>query len=74
MQKAVEKFAPTTSPPTHSNPATVVDLSTAQNEVLRPELLEFFKSTIEDKATSNVRLMPNSLLSNARCLTKTCAC
>lgn len=58
MQKAVEKFAPTTPPPTHSNPATVVDLSTAQNEVLRPELLEFFKSTIEDKATSNVFALP----------------
>ncbi|KAH7396693.1 pyridoxal phosphate-dependent transferase [Phaeosphaeria sp. MPI-PUGE-AT-0046c] len=53
MQSAVEEFAPTT-PPTHSNTANVIDLSTAQNEVLRPELVEFFKSTVEDKATGNV--------------------
>jgi len=42
------------APPKHYNPTTAVDLSTAQNEVLRPELLEFFKSTVEDKVTSQV--------------------
>ena len=43
------------APPAQYNPSNANDLSIAQNEVLRPELLEFFKSTIEDKATSKVR-------------------
>lgn len=44
------------APPKQFDPTTAVDLSTAQNEVLRPELLEFFKSTVEDKVTSEVCL------------------
>jgi hypothetical protein len=35
--------------------AETIDLSDAQNEVLRPELLEFFKTTVEDKLTEKVR-------------------
>ena len=42
------------APPGQYDPTTAVDLSTAQNEVLRPELLEFFKRTVEDKVTSEV--------------------
>jgi len=33
----------------------LINLSNAQNEVLRPELVEFFKTTVEDKLTGKVR-------------------
>ncbi|OAL53974.1 PLP-dependent transferase [Pyrenochaeta sp. DS3sAY3a] len=36
------------SPSEQRNAVTAIDLSSAENEVLRPELLEFFKSTVED--------------------------
>lgn len=32
-----------------------IDLSTAQSEIIRPELLEFFKTLVEDKMTDKVR-------------------
>jgi hypothetical protein len=57
MERTLEEFLPTTAaaaPPRQYNATTAVDLSRAQNEVLRPELLEFFKSTVDDKATSQV--------------------
>jgi hypothetical protein len=38
-----------------SEPGESIDLSNAQNEVLRPELVEFFKTTVEDKLTGKVR-------------------
>jgi hypothetical protein len=38
-----------------SKPDESIDLSNAQNEVLRPELVEFFKTTVEDKLISKVR-------------------
>jgi hypothetical protein len=50
MQRTLE-----THPHGATPPKTIVDLSSAQNEVLRPELLEFFKSTIEDQVASSVR-------------------
>lgn len=31
-----------------------INLSSGQNEVLRPELVEFLKTTVEDKLTENV--------------------
>jgi hypothetical protein len=57
MERALEEWLPATAsatPPKHYDATTAVDLSSAQNEVLRPELLEFFKSTVEDKTTSQV--------------------
>jgi hypothetical protein len=57
MERTLGEFLPTraaAAPPRHYNPTTAVDLSSAQNEVLRPELLEFFKSIVDDKATSQV--------------------
>ena len=36
--------------------STTIDLSTAQNQVIRPELLEFFKSVVEDKITEQVSM------------------
>ena len=42
------------APPKIHDPTAYVDLSDAQNEVLRPELLEFFKTTIEAKLTKKV--------------------
>lgn len=42
------------APPKNYDPATAVDLSSAQNDVLRPELLEFFKTTVEDELTEEV--------------------
>ncbi|KAF2258874.1 PLP-dependent transferase [Lojkania enalia] len=41
------------SPPKNYNPAAAIDLSSAQNEVIRKELLEFFKTTVEDKLTTD---------------------
>jgi hypothetical protein len=48
---------PTSAPPQQSfDPfSTTIDLSRAVNEVIHPELLELFKSTVEDKITSEVR-------------------
>jgi hypothetical protein len=57
MDRTLEEFLPTiaaAAPPRDYDPSTAVDLSSAQNEVLRPELLEFFKSTVEDKVTDKV--------------------
>jgi len=57
MNETLAALLPAATPPSHqynSNATAVVDLSTAQNEVIRPELLEFFKSTVEDKVTSAV--------------------
>lgn len=58
MQRAVEEFAPRASKHSIREREDTIDLSTAQNETLRPELVEFFKSTIEDKAGGNVCLYP----------------
>ncbi|CAO2655780.1 Nn.00g045830.m01.CDS01 [Neocucurbitaria sp. VM-36] len=41
-----------TAPPKQYDPTASVDLSSGQNDVCRPELVELFKSTIEDKITS----------------------
>lgn len=57
MQKTLDELVPVfaaAAPPPQCNPTSAVDLSNAQNEVLRSELLEFFKSTIEDQLTSKV--------------------
>ncbi|KAH7083187.1 pyridoxal phosphate-dependent transferase [Paraphoma chrysanthemicola] len=54
--KTLDAFLPAAAP--HANPNTVCDVSTAQNEVLRPELLEFFKSTVEDQVTSSAFALP----------------
>ncbi|KAH8725120.1 pyridoxal phosphate-dependent transferase [Phaeosphaeriaceae sp. PMI808] len=60
IEKTLMEFKPafatasaTPQPKQHDSTATV-DLSCAQNKVLRPELLEFFKSTVEDNVTSSV--------------------
>jgi hypothetical protein len=42
-------------PTTKSDHTEPICLSNAQNEVLRPELVEFFKTTVEDQLTSKVR-------------------
>lgn len=34
--------------------STAIDLSTAQSELIRPELLEFFKTLVENKMTEKV--------------------
>jgi hypothetical protein len=42
------------APPPRFNPDTTIDLSRPFNEVIHPELLEFLKSTVEDKVASEV--------------------
>ncbi|CAN9159617.1 unnamed protein product [Alternaria alternata] len=42
--------------------STTIDLSRAVNEVLHPELLEFFKGTVEDKITSEAFAAPAASL------------
>lgn len=57
VERTLGEFLPTiaaTAPPKQHDATTAVDLSSAQNEVLRPELLEFFKSTLENGVTSKV--------------------
>jgi hypothetical protein len=57
MERALAESLPSiaaAAPPKHYDATTAVDLSSAQNEVLRPELLEFFKSTVEDQVTNKV--------------------
>jgi hypothetical protein len=57
MQTTLEDILPTiaaAAPPAQYNPTTAIDLSNAQNEVLRPELLDFFKTTVEKGVTSKV--------------------
>ena len=44
-----------TDPPPSYNPSTAIDLSNAQNQVLRPELLEFLKTVVDDRLTTEVR-------------------
>jgi hypothetical protein len=53
--RTLDGLLPGAAAPPHAYLNAAIDLSNAQNEVLRPELLEFFKSTVEDKVTSNVR-------------------
>lgn len=57
MQKTLDELLPvftTATPQKHHNLTTCIDLANAQNEVLRSELVELFKSTVEDKVTSQV--------------------
>jgi hypothetical protein len=56
-ERTLEEFLPAmaaAAPPAQYDSVTAVDLSSAQNELLRPELLEFLKSTVEDKTSSKV--------------------
>jgi hypothetical protein len=58
MERALNEFLPSIAEaalPKQYHATTAVDLSSAQNEVLRTELVEFFKSTVEDKVTGKVR-------------------
>lgn len=59
--RTLKEFLPAAAPPEQrQHPTNLVDLSTAQNEVLRPELLEFFRTVVEDKVKSEV-CCPNVL-------------
>ena len=58
MAHAVQHHYPKLSannPPKNYNSETAIDLSRGQNEVLRSELLEFLKTTVEEKLTGEVR-------------------
>jgi hypothetical protein len=57
MQATLDDILPTiaaAAPPAKYNSTDAIDLSNAQNEVLRPELLEFFKRIVENDVTSQV--------------------
>ena len=59
VQETLDELLPVfdaATPQDHHNPTTAIDLASAQNEVLRPELVELFKSIVEDKVTSQVCL------------------
>ncbi|KAH9864373.1 hypothetical protein J1614_010307 [Plenodomus biglobosus] len=47
------------APPAHYDPTTAIDLSSAQNDVILPELLEFFQSTAETNITDQVFPSPS---------------
>jgi hypothetical protein len=55
LNEFLPKFA-AAAPPKHPTSTTAVDLSTAQNELIRPELLELFKSTVENEVAGEVYL------------------
>lgn len=57
MTSTLSELLPTSATAALSKKAdssTSFDLSNAQNEVLRHELLEFFKTTVEDELTEKV--------------------
>lgn len=57
MSSALEELLPkidAVAPHKLYDPTTAIDLSSAQNEVLRTELIEFFKTTVENKLSSKV--------------------
>lgn len=54
LQELVPAFAASAPPPPQAGHLPI-DLSRALNETIHPELLEFFKSTVEDSVTSEVR-------------------
>jgi len=57
-EKTLEDLLPAIAagaPPNKYDATTAVDLSSAQNEVLRPELVRLLQSTVEDKVTTKVR-------------------
>ena len=58
MRATMNSLAPNSPSASRSGDeeSAAIDLSTAQNEVIRPELLEFFKSMVEDKITEHVRM------------------
>lgn len=65
-QRTLDELLPgfaAAAPPKQYDPTTSVDLSTAQNDVLRPELIELFKSTVNDKITGQVRIRHNRMAS-----------
>lgn len=57
MDTALKELLPRTAahaPPKNYNITTAIDLSNAQNEVLRKELQEFFTTMVENKLESQV--------------------
>jgi hypothetical protein len=57
MARALQELRPKSAvlaPNRNYNAATAIDLSNGQNEVLRAELQEFFKTTVEDRLSSEV--------------------
>ncbi|KAF2853187.1 PLP-dependent transferase [Plenodomus tracheiphilus IPT5] len=62
MERTLNALLPTltaAAPPPLYDPTTAIDLSSAQNEVIRPELLEFYKSTVEENVASQVFALPS---------------
>jgi hypothetical protein len=58
MSKALKLLQPHAAAkilPKNYDATTAIDLSNAQNEMLHKELVEFFKTTVEDKLTDKVR-------------------
>lgn len=59
MSRAVQEILPVSAAhalPKNYNASTAIDLSNGQNEVLRKELQEFFKTAVEDELTADVSL------------------
>jgi gliotoxin/aspirochlorine biosynthesis aminotransferase len=57
MARTLQELQPKSvalAPYRNYNAGTAIDLSNAQNEVLRAELQEYFTTTIEDKLLSEV--------------------
>ncbi|KAF2875213.1 pyridoxal phosphate-dependent transferase [Massariosphaeria phaeospora] len=62
MESAIDELvskASATAPTSQYGSAGVIDLASAQNEVLRPELLEFFKTTVEERLATKVFALPS---------------
>ncbi|RAR16495.1 spindle pole body component alp14 [Stemphylium lycopersici] len=61
LQELVPAFAASARPPQQAGPLPI-DLSRALNETIHPELLEFFKSTVENSVTSEAFAAPAASL------------
>ncbi|KAI8935480.1 hypothetical protein NX059_008049 [Plenodomus lindquistii] len=62
MERTLNGLLPTLAaiaPPAQFDPTAAIDLSSAQNEVIRPELLELYKSTVETNVSSQVFALPS---------------
>lgn len=59
MRATLKALAPTphnVASQAFADDSTTIDLSTAQSELIRPELLEFLKTLVEEKMTEKVIL------------------
>ncbi|KAF2465686.1 PLP-dependent transferase [Lindgomyces ingoldianus] len=61
LQELLPKAAAAVATPKNYDPSTAIDLSSAHNAVIRDELQEFFKTTVEDRLTVDAFDLPDTI-------------